>query len=506
VNFDNKIIFAIFVFIFAIFINSFIKIGITFSIFLFFISFFILIYLKFFLLDTENKNTIFYIIIFLIAFSFGVFRYELKDNIRLDLNLENNLDKKVVLTGIVSDEPIKKENHSSLVIDFRGMDVSGSNVIVFGKGIVSTELYPEFSYGDLVRIKGKLEKPENPSQIKSQSDGASFDYVSYLGKDDIFYKINYADVEYISSGHGNFIKDYLYKFKNKFIDNLNRTIRAPESFLLSGILLGSKNSIDEDLSNIFRIVGLSHVIVLSGYNISIVSDAIIKFFYFLPYNLGFYGGLLGIVLFVIMSGASSTAIRAGIMAFIVILSKVSNRNYKAGRALLVAGFIMVLINPKILVFDLSFQLSFLATFAIIYLSPILKNKFYLITDKFNIREIVSSTLSAQILVLPLILYKMGTLSVFALPVNVLVLAFIPTIMLLGFVTGILGFLNLPLSLPFAWVSWFFLSYIIKVSEFFAGLPFSSININWFSLVFMIVSYLFIFSWIFIKTSKIREDE
>jgi competence protein ComEC len=504
VDFNKKIIFAIFSFIFAIFLSSFFNLGITFSIFLFFVSMILFLYVKFFIMDQKNKDIIILLIIFCISFAFGIFRYEIKDNIKPDLNLENNLDKKVTLIGMVSDEPTIKENYRSLIVDFKKLESLDSSIEIFGRGIISTEVYPELSYGDLVKLSGKLEKPENFSQIKSQSDGASFDYISYLAKDDILYKIDYANVEYISSGHGNFIKSVLYKFKNSFIDNLNKSIRSPESFLLSGIILGSKNSMDKNLSEMFRVVGLSHIIVLSGYNISIISNAIMKFFYFLPYNLGFWGGILGVILFVIMSGASSTAIRAGIMALIVIVAKVTHRNYQAGRALLVAGFLMILVNPKILVFDLSFQLSFLATFAIIYLAPILKDRFYFITENFGIREIVASTLSAQILVLPLILYKMGTLSIFALPVNILVLGFIPTVMFLGFLTGIVGFMNILLALPFAWMSWFLLAYIIKISEIFASIPYSSVHISWFSEIFMVISYIIIFLWVFIKSKKVNE--
>lgn len=506
VNFNKKIIFAIFSFIFAIFLSSFFNLGITFSIFLFFVSLILFLYIKFFLLNQKNKGIIVLLIIFCISFAFGIFRYEIKDNITLDINLENNLDQKLTLIGVISDEPTIKENYRSIIIDFKELENVDINTEVSGRGIISTENYPELAYGDLIKVTGKLEKPKNfntPSDVPSGAD--TFDYISYLGKDNIFYKIDYANIDYISSGHGNFIKRGLYKFKNKFIDNLNKSIRSPESFLLSGIILGSKNSMDKDLSNVFRIVGLSHIVVLSGYNISIISNAIMKFFYFLPYNLGFWGGILGIILFVIMSGASSTAIRAGIMALIVIIAKITNRNYQAGRALLVAGFLMILVNPKILVFDLSFQLSFLATFAIIYLAPILKDRFYFITERFGVREIVASTLSAQILVLPLILYKMGTLSIFALPVNILVLGFIPTVMFLGFLTGMIGFMGFVLSLPFAWVSWFFLTYIIKVSEIFASIPYSSINISWFSETLMILSYILIFSWVFIKSKKINEE-
>ena len=460
-----------------------------------------------------------------ISFSLGIFRYEIKDLVPLDINLENNVGNKVVILGVIADEPTRKDKQAILVVDFKELSEERPQMQdevpplkVYGKGIVSTDLYPELKYGDLIYISGKLEKPTNlTNSIKNATtspdvlDGASgFDYVSYLGKDDIFYTINFAKTEFISAGHGNIIKNFLFNIKNSFVSNTNKTISEPEASLLSGILLGAKSSMDKDTTEIFRKAGLSHIVALSGYNISVVANAILKFFSFLPRTFGFLGGTFGIILFVIMSGASSTAVRAGMMALIVILADVTRRNYQVGRALIVAGLLMVIINPKILVFDISFQLSFLATIAIIYVSPIIKNKFsfdrpigwFKITEKYGLRDNVSTTISAQILVLPLILYKMGLLSLVALPANILVLAFIPYVMLFGFITGMIGFIWIPLSLPFAWITWLMLAYMVKVSGFFASLPFSTVNISWFSGAVMVACYIIIAGWIIKENKKI----
>lgn len=489
-------------FILAVFLCSFLKIGITFSLFLIFISAILFLFKKFIAVDFESKQKIFLMAIFLFSFALGIIRYEIKDSQSLDVNLENNIGNKVLISGIISDEPVKKDKQAILIINFKNLTVSSSSIAIFGKGIISTDLYPEFKYGDLINIKGILEKPQNFSDSNGSSTVASsFDYVSYLGKDDIFYKIDFAKTQLISSGHGNIIKNFLFRIKNSFISNINKTINEPESSLLAGILIGAKSSMDKSTTEIFRKAGLSHIVALSGYNITIVVDAIMKTLAFLPRNIGFFGGVMGIILFVIMSGASSTAVRAGFMALIVILADVTHRNYQVGRALIIAGLLMVIINPKILVFDISFQLSFLATVAIIYVAPILKTRFIFITEKFGLRDTISSTVSAQILVLPLIINRMGTLSIFALPANILVVGLIPATMLFGFITGMLGFIWLPLSLPFAWISWLLLTYMISVSKFFANLPFSSVNISWFSFDIMIAYYVLITIWIVYKNKK-----
>jgi len=485
-------------FISAIFISSFIKLGFSFFLLLILLSIVIFIYQKFLLSDPENRRKILLISLFIFSFGLGVLRYEIKDIGNDDINLSENLGNKITAEVLINDEPSKKDKTAILIVDFKKIIYSAtSSIAVFGKGIISTDLYPEFNYGDIIKITGKLEKPTN----FSSSSTKEFDYVSYLAKDDIEYKIDFAKAELISRGNGNPIKSFLFWFKNKFVDNLNKVIGEPQSSLLNGILLGAKSSMDADTTKTFRIAGLSHIVALSGYNITIVAESIISFLSFLPKTFALLGGVIGILLFVIMTGASSTAIRAAVMSLIVILAGATHRKYKIGRALLFAGVLMLLINPKILVFDISFQLSFLATIAIIYVSPILKNKFSFITEKFGLRETVSSTISAQILVLPLILYKMGMLSFVALPTNILILAFIPAIMLFGFITGSVGFISTILSLPFSWISWFLLSYIIQVAKFFANLPFSYINIPWFSGVFLVSCYIFVGVWIFYENKK-----
>ncbi|MFA6227518.1 MAG: ComEC/Rec2 family competence protein [Candidatus Paceibacterota bacterium] len=479
-------------FVLAIFISSFFKLGFSFFLLTIFISLVLFIYQRFLLLDISSGRAVFLIAIFLLGFGLGILRYEIKDNPNLDINLENKVGQKVVISGIITDESDKRENYNLLTVDFTDLENSSSSTIkVSGRGLIQTDFYPEYKYGDFIKIQGKLEKPENISK----DDGRDFDYISYLEKDDIKYKMSFVKTSLISSGHGNIIKSALFKIKNSFTENISYVISEPQSSLLSGILLGAKSSMSKSVSDIFRIAGLSHIVALSGYNITVVSEAIMNTLSFLPRSFAFSGGVLGILLFVIMSGASSTAVRASVMSLIVILAQVTHRKYQIGRALVIAGVAMIIYNPKILVFDISFQLSFLATIAIVYVAPLLEKKFSFITERFGLRNTVAGTLSAQLLVLPLILYKMGILSFVALPANILVLAVIPLTMFFGFFTGVLGFISTILSIPFAWATWFLLTYIIKTASLFASLPFSSVVIPNFPIFVLVILYLFVFAFV-----------
>jgi competence protein ComEC len=423
----------------GIFISSFFKLG--FSFFLFLLVLFVLIYVfgKFL---AKNKTPIILLAVFIFSFGLGVLRYEIK-NASND-NLSVFTGEKVILTGIVADEPALKDKSIQLTVVGDSITVSGQKNKISGKILVVAGLFPEFKYGDEIQVEGKFEKPQNIST----TTGNDFDYVSYLAKDDIYYEMSFAQVKIISSGHGSYLKTKLFAFKNAFMNKINFQIKEPESALLGGLLLGAKNSLGQDWQTEFRQAGVSHIVALSGYNITIVAVGIMAVLSFLPRFLAMSFGAVGILLFAIMTGGSATVLRASVMALLVLLAKATGRTYDVIRALLLAGLFMLIQNPKVLVFDLSFQLSFLSTVALIFVSPIIEKKMTFITEKYKLRELIVATVATQIFVLPFIFYKMGMISLVALPVNLLILPFIPAVMLFGFITGILGFISSLLAWPY----------------------------------------------------------
>jgi len=180
-----------------------------------------------------------------------------------------------------------------------------------------------------------------------------------------------------------------------------------------------------------------------------------------------------------MTGGSATVVRASLMAILVIVARATGRLYDITRALLLAGFLMILHNPKILVFDTSFQLSFLSTLGLIYLSPTIEKRLGFITEKLQLRQIAAATIATQIFVLPLLLYQMGQLSLVALPANLLILPTIPWTMLFGFLAGAIGFVSQIIALPFAFIAYILLTFQLKIVAFFATLSFASISIPYF---------------------------
>jgi competence protein ComEC len=460
--------------------------GVTFSS-IFYSSFYFSIFLIFlsailFVIYFFNKN---FQIIFLIAFcflSFGLGSLRLNvSEAGKDLFLESHINETVEVEGVVSEEPDERENSIRLIAD---LSKSGE-VKIHGKVLVITGLYPKFKYGDRIKLKGKIERPKN-----FESDvGKEFDYISYLAKDGIGYEMFLPKIAVVSRGNGNFVKEKLFALKEIFTGKLNQLIPQPESALLGGLLIGEKQSLGKELQNDFRTAGIIHIVVLSGYNITIVADSIMKLVSFLPKYLSVVLGSLSIILFGIMTGGSATVVRSCIMSLLIIIAKANGRVYQVTRALFIAGFLMILQNPKILVFDPSFQLSFMATFGLIFLSPVVGDHLFP-EKKFFLKEIIVSALTTQIFLLPLFLYSTGNLSIDALPVNLLVLCFIPITMFFGFFAEVLSFISRVIASPFSYIAYSLLHYEISVVEFFSHLPFASVQIKNFPFWLMVFIYAF----------------
>ena len=470
----SKTFYSLFLsFFVGVFVASHIEISVL-LIFLFLGSLFCILFTK------KNLILYFFCIIF---FCFGVYRLEIsKTNIHF---LDQKVGTKVELRGFVSSEPENKNTGQKFRFK---IDEQRDQVIV------STSFYPKYKYGDVLIVSGNLKLPKN---FESYPGGPEFDYISYLAKDDIRYTISRPEILSISENVGNTVISILIKIKQAFMRNVEKNMPEPHASLVAGILLGEKSSLPDELKEDFRRSGLTHILVLSGSNVSVVASTLMTVFSFLPRILGQSLGVFSIILFALMTGASATTIRASIMALIVILSRQSGRDYNVSRALLIAAFLMLIVNPRILVWDIGFQLSFLSTLALVYVSPIVSEKIQRITDKFQLREILSTTISTQFFVLPFMLYSMGEVSVISLITNLLVLPIVPLAMFFGFTVGISGFFGYIITLPFAWVSDLLLSWMILVVRFFGELPFASIKITIGKLLLIsvyVVYIIFIYRW------------
>jgi competence protein ComEC len=380
--------------------------------------------------------------------------------------LKSDVGQSVSYEGKIVSEPQIKDFAKSFVFETRdGFSIKAS-----------ADRYGEYNYGDTVRLTGKLSSPRN----FDSNGGRIFDYVNYLGKYGIFYEFKKAKVEILQNADPKSIPVQLFNLKRKFIHNLEAVLGEPHAALASGLVVGEKAALGKDLIDDFRRAGLIHIVVLSGYNITIIAAMIRRILSFLPRNAGIILGGIGIVLFGILVGGGATVVRSCVMALIALIGELFRRDYNVSRALFIAAALMLIQNPLILLYDPSFQLSFLATLGLIMLSSPIEARLGFITEKGGIRGLVASTFATQIFVSPLIFYMMGQLSIIGIVVNIIVLPFIPLTMLLVALAGLCGFFSHLLSQIAGWGSHILLSYELFMVRFFAHLPFASLEVPAFS--------------------------
>ncbi len=410
-----------------------------------------------------SKNVLFVSLV-LFGIALGIFRVDVSRVNTMAHALDNLVGKVTEVQGIIIDEPDVRETYTNVVVQTQSVIKEKSLILV------RVPTYPELKYSDEVLVIGKITTPKN---FTPKDNVRAFDYESYLAKDDIHYQMYFPKVSVIAEGKGNVIKENLFTFKAWMMKNISQNISEPEASLAGGITLGAKQSLGENIIQKFRETGVAHIVVLSGYNIAVVAGIISRLVVFMPFSIRLIMSALGIVLFAVMVGGGATVVRATVMALVVILARVLGRESDALRALFLAGGLMVFVNPMILLHDVSFQLSFSATLAIVVFVPIIEKYFAFISSRI-LREIVATTFATQIFVFPLILYHMGSVSLVGFIANIFILPVVPLAMLLVALVAMFAWLPF-IGSVFAFSSYILLAYVFLAVDFFARVPFASLS-------------------------------
>lgn len=432
----------------------------------------------------------------LLGLALGVARLDVSQAKQNTNALDSLLNGVVQIEGVVSSEPDVREEYTNIVLETQRGE-NNTNVKILAR----VPVFPEFSYGDTVLLVGKITKPKN----FAPKDGLrAFDYEAYLAKDKIFYQMYFPKATLIEHNSGNVLYEKLFILKKWLLGNIAQGIPEPEASLASGITLGAKQSLGDELLQKFRETGVAHIVVLSGYNIAVVAGIISRIVMFMPFAWRLVASAVGILLFAVMVGGGATVVRATVMAIVIILARLSGREGDALRVLVLAGGLMVLANPMILLHDVSFQLSFSATLAIVALVPVIEKHALFISNRM-LREIIITTFATQIFVLPLILYHMGSVSLIGFIANIFVLPVVPIAMLV-----------VALVATFAWVPFFgyalalaahgILAYVIFAVNIFARFPFASLHNISFPLWALVVTYLLLGIFIIKNSSRKKLDE
>lgn len=338
------------------------------------------------------------------------------------------------------------------------------------KILVELPVFPVYHYADKLKLIGTITEPTN---------FGDFDYKSYLRRQLVFGIVKNPEIEIVNREKSwpEKLVSTLYSVSASFERSLNRIISEPEASLASGILLGVKRNIPDDLLDWLNRAGLTHIIALSGYNVTIIiamlSAVMILWF---GRRRTFWFGTLLVLAFVVMTGGSASVERAAIFSLLILFGKTIGRQGDQTNLMLLAATIMVIANPYILRYDIGFQLSFLAFAGLIYFSPFLKKYFEKSRMKNwpeGIRLTFAETLGAQIAVSPILFFQFHRLSLIAPVSNILILWMMPYAMAMTAIAALFGIIYYPLGKIAGLLLWPAMAYIIKITELCAKIPFSS---------------------------------
>ncbi len=409
---------------------------------------------------------------FLLLFcGLGIYRYQWSIPQPTEDDIQYYHDQSVTFIGTVAGEPDTRADHVKLTVQAEQFE---DGQVVSGRVLVNTKLYPQYQYGDRLAVTCQLEQPG----LIESDDGRDFRYDQYLALFRIYTVCYRPHVEVLAHGQGSVVMRTILDIKRRFVERVTAAISEPEASFVGGLILGARKSIPEYLIEAFSRTGTTHIIALSGYNITIIAVFIQNLCrsLWIHRRYAFWISLGAIIFFVVLTGAPASVTRAGIMGGLVLLGRQLGRPSRITNALILAAVVMVLVNPHVLLYDAGFQLSFLSTIGLVYFSPLMERLFRWMPDVFELRSSLTATLSAIIFTLPLILMTFGRLSIIAPVVNVIVLPLIPFAMALGFATGIVGFLWLPLGTLVGWIAWALLRVILAVIEWFSTLPHIAIQL------------------------------
>jgi competence protein ComEC len=434
----------------------------------------------------KYKNLVFigFSLLFLVL---GIWRFQSADFKVQNNELKKyaNQEQKVILSGIINEEPKTGPKNVGITLKTEQLTYNDWQIAVSSRVLINTGRYPEYRYGDKIKVEGFLKTPSE--------DINGFNYKNYLKKEGIYSIMDWPEIELVGRDLGNPLMKPLFSFKNKFEEANRSFISLPQEGILEALLFGEESNIPKDLKEKLNLTGTRHITAVSGMNITIIASLILSFVLSLGLwrQHALYLTIILLALYVLMIGVPASAVRAGIMAFFFLLAQYLGRLSSAGRAIIFAATLMLIQNPFLLFLDVGFQLSFLAILGMVYLQPIFSNWISKIPDFkiFPLKSTLTATISAQIFTLPILIYNFGYVPLISPFVNILIVPFLAPITILVFIFGLSTILFSPLASILFWPAWFSLTYIIEIINSFSKIPLASFSLKNLSLLWPVIFYM-----------------
>ena len=440
-----------------------------------------------------NNNAMIILIITAIISSLLIYQKEKEYR-----NIQNELSKTedIVIKGKIKRETKTKEYGKIYKVQIEEITQNGKEIKAQKKNIYIQENKTKIKlqYGDIIEVKGKYEEPESRRNYKG------FDYKLYLKTKNILGTLKTTNIKKVSHKIENPI-EYIESKSIKLSENLkqkaNDILPQEIASIFIGIILGDTTEISEEVIENFRNANMSHILAVSGmhmsYLILLVTQIIGKL---IGKKQAYYISIILIIEYMFLTGFSASIIRAGIMGIILISSKIFYKNNDVLTNIAISALIILLKNPYTIL-DLSFQFSYGGTIGIILFQKFISKNFLekIIKSK-KIIEIISVTISAQIIILPISIMQFNKLNIYFILTNLIIGFIIGPVMACGFIFLITLIINVKTAQIFSIILQIAIKTLILTSQI-AKLPYSNIYLSTPNFIQIIIYFLSIHIFMFI---------
>ena len=381
----------------------------------------------------------------------------------------------VHIEGVISSFPEVKNGNTEMILNIKNID-SEKN-LEYSRIILKLPHYRAIQRGERVSLQGTLQS------IQEKEDST---YKEYLERKYIYGIVETKNAEVIEEA--NIFWKIIGHIRSSVSNHIDTQYQYPYDGFLEGLLLGSKYGLSQKLSEAFRITGLTHIIAISGYNITLIVMIMSSMFGFLGRYAKVILSIIAVCVFTVLVGAEASVVRACIMGVVSLLGLYFGRPTYVWGSLLWAMVCMTWYEPRTFLFDVGFQLSVVATIGVVSLSKICIRWFSFLPNIFEIRESFAITIAAQITTLPILIYHFGNISFISPIANVMVAPFLPWAMLLGCMEIALTWIPfIPEILLFGG------EMILKIISFIAiqlsAIPYAQIQVKHMSFILLSIIYI-----------------
>jgi competence protein ComEC len=344
-----------------------------------------------------------------------------------------------------------------------------------GGVLMDGSLYPQYGEGDLLEVEGELQTP--PSL-------PDFDYREYLLRQGVIATVSYPQVHLITEG-GASLRSTLDGVRARLTGALSDALPEPEASLAAGVLLGARRDIPAGLRDDMNTTGTSHLVAVSGQNVTIVAGMLIAALtWVVGRRRAAWLALAGILAYTALVGAQPSVVRAAIMGALYVMSIAFGRQNTGIVALVLAAAVMLGLEPQ-LAHDVSFQLSFAGTLGLVLMASPLDARLQTalpagLRQAPGVRPLVSGfaiTLAAIAFTLPITAVNFHRVSIVAPVANLFAVPAFIAVAATAAVTALAGAISPTLGSLTVWVSWPTAAYMVGVAGFFARLPGASVELS-----------------------------